>query len=108
MNAHYELAAMLLDAGADPHGGGDGWTALHVISNVRTPGSGSNDPAPPSSGNLSSLDLVRKLVAKGANVNLQTTRSRNVGPDLPQYKRCDALPACCAHRRRGTDAAPHR
>jgi ankyrin repeat protein len=79
MNAHYELAAMLLDAGADPNGGGDGWTALHVISNVRRPGTGSNDPAPPGSGNLSSLDLVRKLVAKGANVNLQTTRTRNIG-----------------------------
>ena len=79
MNAHYEMAAMLLDAGADPNGGGDGWTALHVISNVRRPGYGSNDPAPPGSGNVSSLNLVRKLVAKGANLNLQTTRSRNVG-----------------------------
>jgi ankyrin repeat protein len=78
-NAHFELAAILLDAGADPNGGGDGWTALHVISNVRRPGVGSNDPAPPGSGHLSSLDLVRKLVAKGANINLQTTRSRNIG-----------------------------
>jgi ankyrin repeat protein len=78
-NAHFELAALLLDAGADPNGGGDGWTALHVISNVRRPGTGSNDPAPPGSGHLSSLELVRKLVAKGANVNLQTTRSRNIG-----------------------------
>ena len=78
-NAHFELAAMLLDAGADPNGGGDGWTALHVISNVRRPGAGSNDPAPPGSGHVSSLDLVRKLVAKGANVNMQTTRSRNIG-----------------------------
>ena len=78
-NAHYELAAMLLDSGADPNGGGDGWTALHIISNVRRPGTGSNDPAPAGSGNMSSLDLVRKLVAKGANVNLRTTRSRNIG-----------------------------
>jgi ankyrin repeat protein len=78
-NAHFELAALFLDAGADPNGGGDGWTALHVISNVRRPGAGSNDPAPPGSGHLSSLELVRKLVAKGANVNLQTTRTRNIG-----------------------------
>ncbi len=78
-NAHFELAAILLDAGADPSGGGDGWSALHVISNVRRPGAGSNDPAPPGSGHLSSLELVRKLVAKGANVNLQTTRTRNIG-----------------------------
>jgi uncharacterized protein len=78
-NAHFELAAMLLDAGADPNGGGDGWTALHIITNVRRPGAGSNDPAPPGSGKMSSLELVRKLVAKGANVNMQTTRSRNIG-----------------------------
>jgi ankyrin repeat protein len=78
-NAHFELAAMLLDAGADPNGGGDGWTALHIITAVRKPGAGSNDPAPPGSGNMSSLDLVRKLAAKGANLNARTTRSRNIG-----------------------------
>src|SRR6185295_4466617 len=28
-NAHYELAALLLDAGADPNAAPQGWTALH-------------------------------------------------------------------------------
>jgi hypothetical protein len=28
---------------------------------------------------MSSLDLVPKLIAKGANVNMRTTRSRNIG-----------------------------
>ena len=45
-NAHFELAAMLLDAGADPNAAGAGWTALHTITWVRKPGDGSNDPAP--------------------------------------------------------------
>jgi len=78
-NAHYELAAFMLDAGADPNAAGQGWTALHQITWVRKPGKGDNDPAPEGSGNLSSLDLVRKLVAKGANVNARMTKKGNVG-----------------------------
>src|SRR5713101_1076408 len=78
-NAHYELAAMMLDAGADPNAAVQGWTALHQITWVRKPGRGDNDPAPEGSGNMSSLDLVRKLVAKGANVNARMTRKGNVG-----------------------------
>jgi ankyrin repeat protein len=78
-NAHYELASMLLDAGADPNASVQGWTALHQITWVRKPGQGDNDPAPEGSGNMSSLDLVKKLVAKGAKVNARMTKSGNVG-----------------------------
>jgi len=60
-NAHYELAAAMLDKGADPNAAAQGWTALHQITWVRKPGRGDNDPAPEGSGNLSSLDLVKKL-----------------------------------------------
>jgi ankyrin repeat protein len=78
-NAHFDLAALLLDAGADPNADGPGWTPLHTITWVRKPGTGSNDPAPPGSGNMSSLDLVRKLAAHGADLNARMTRQSRAG-----------------------------
>jgi uncharacterized protein len=79
-NAHFELAAWLLDQGADPNAAPRGWTALHQMSWVRKMGiAGSNDPAPPGSGNMSSLEFVRRLVAKGADVNARATKRPQMG-----------------------------
>jgi len=78
-NAHYELASMLLDAGADPSAAGPGYTALHTITWVRKPGGGDNDPAPQGSGNMTSLEFVKKLVAKGADLNARMTKKISVG-----------------------------
>jgi uncharacterized protein len=79
-NAHYELAALLLDRGADPNAAPLGWTALHQVSWVRKAGiSGSNNPAPEGSGNMDSLDFVRKLVARGAALNARVTKKPGMG-----------------------------
>ena len=78
MNAHFELAAELLDAGANPNIDVTGYTVLHAITAVRKPGIGDNDPAPQGSGSLSSLELVKKLVAKGASVNATMTKRVNL------------------------------
>ena len=77
-NAHYELAAELLDAGADPNVSATGYTVLHAITAVRKPGVGDNDPAPEGSGTMTSLALVKKLVARGASVNARMTRRVNL------------------------------
>lgn len=78
-NAHFELAAHLLDAGADPNEIVPGYSLLHLITNVRQPGIGDNDPAPQGSGSMTSLELVRRLVAAGADVNARMTKHVNFG-----------------------------
>jgi len=78
-NAHYEIAALLLDRGANPNAAAQGWTALHQITWVRKPGQGSTGPSPSGSGSLSSLDLVRRLAAHGADLNARMTQRAQVG-----------------------------
>lgn len=79
-NGHFELAAMLLDRGADPNAAPQGWTALHQLTWVRKTGvAGSNNPPPIGSGTMTSLELARRLVAKGANVNGRASKRPPVG-----------------------------
>jgi ankyrin repeat protein len=79
-NAHYELALMLVDAGADPNSAPLGWTALHQITAIRKVGLfGGNDPAPEGSGNVTSLEFVRLLAARGANLNARATQRPPLG-----------------------------
>ena len=69
-NAHYEIAALLVDRGADVNAASRGWTALHQVSWVRKAGiAGSNNPAPKGSGRLTSLEFVKKIAAAGADLN---------------------------------------
>jgi ankyrin repeat protein len=70
-NSHFELAAWLLDRGADPNDMRSGYTPLHILSWIRKPDRGEDegDPVPEGSGNLNSEGLIRKLIAKGADVN---------------------------------------
>jgi len=70
-NGHFELAIELVKVGADPNDERSGFTPLHTMSWVRKPdASDRGDPAPVGSGNLSSLEFIRELVALGADVNL--------------------------------------
>jgi ankyrin repeat protein len=77
-NAHYELASLLLDSGANPNADGPGYTVLHAITAVRKPGVGDNDPPPDGSGAMTSIDVIKKLAARGANLNARMTRKANL------------------------------
>jgi uncharacterized protein len=79
VNAHFELAALLLEAGADPNADLPGYTVLHAMAPVRDPGVGDNDPPPEGSGDMSSIEFVRKLAAHGADLNARMTRRVNLG-----------------------------
>ena len=80
-NGHFELAAELLERGADPNDMRSGFTPLHVVSWIRKPDRGEDegDPIPEGSGNLTSEQLIRILVAKGADVNAQLVRGPSGG-----------------------------
>jgi ankyrin repeat protein len=76
-NAHFELALVLVKAGADPNDLRPGYGALHMVSWVRKPSRGDDeegDPPPIGSGKVTSLEFVKEMVALGAKVNLQTTK----------------------------------
>ena len=77
-NAHYELASVLLDEGANPNADLPGYTVLHAITAVRKPGVGDNDPPPDGSGSVSSIDFVKTLAARGANLNARMTKKANL------------------------------
>ena len=79
MNGHYELAGLLLDYGADATADRQGWSALHQVAWTRRPNSGSNLPGAVPTGTLDSLDLVRKLLRYGADVNARQTKEPKDG-----------------------------
>jgi ankyrin repeat protein len=91
INAHYELAAFLVDTGANPNADAQGWTALHQIAWSRRHNAGFNLPGPVQTGNLDSLDLVRKLVKHGATVNARQKKEPRDG-NRNQQNRIGATP----------------
>ena len=68
-NAHWELADYLLDRGADPNLAGAGWNALHQTVRTRRPNPSGGLAGPIPTGSVDSIDVVRKLIARGVDVD---------------------------------------
>lgn len=95
-NGRFEMAAMLLDLGADPNDMRSGYTPLHILSWIRKPdiGEDEGDPVPEDPRNYTSEQLIRKLVAKGANVNARLTGGPS-GPARITRKGCTPFMLAC-------------
>ncbi|PYR33260.1 MAG: hypothetical protein DMF90_21415 [Acidobacteria bacterium] len=70
INGYYELAARLIELGADPNVPDPRGSVLHALAFLRRPGSGS---PPQPTGSLDSLELARLLLERGANPNARIT-----------------------------------
>jgi ankyrin repeat protein len=74
-NAHWEVANLLLDKGANPNLAGAGWNALHQAVRERRPNLGFGTPGPIPTGSLDSIEVIKKMLAKGGNVNARMTKN---------------------------------
>jgi ankyrin repeat protein len=73
-NAHWELASVLLDRGADPNAARVGWNALHQAVRSRRPNL-FYAPGPVATGTVESLDFIKKMIAKGVDVNARMMKN---------------------------------
>jgi ankyrin repeat protein len=75
INSHFDLASMLLDKGADPNVADlSGMGALYAAVDMNSLQWTQGRPAPIFLDRLDAIDLVKKLLAKGANVNARLKR----------------------------------
>ena len=73
-NRHYELAAYLLDQGADPNLG-PGYTALHQVAWTRRLNAKFGPLNPEPTGTLDSLELAARILASGVDIDAQMDKS---------------------------------
>jgi ankyrin repeat protein len=90
-NGHFELAIALIEAGADPNDLRTGFAPLHMLPGVRKPDSsdGSDGAPPEGAGRMSSLEFVREIVKRGANLNLRLAKN---APKMPATSSMIATP----------------
>jgi ankyrin repeat protein len=74
ISAKYDMAAFLLENGADPNAAAQGWTALHQLVFSRRPNQGLNTVGPVPRGRTDSLALAKMLLDRGATIDARVTK----------------------------------
>ena len=103
-NAHYDMAVFLIERGADVNALHAGWSPLHQVVRMRTLSIGMW-PYPEPTGNYTTLDLAKLLLAPGREHRQphdETVCRRLERGNRPWF---NALPLGHEGRRRGDDAA---
>jgi ankyrin repeat protein len=77
INGHYEFAALLLEAGADPNivDTEAGMGALYAAVDMHRLAVGHGRPNPKPVGLMTAVDIVKKLIAAGADPNIRLKKS---------------------------------
>jgi ankyrin repeat protein len=73
-NAHWDIAGLLIDKGADVNVASTGFTALHLVTQIRRP-EVLKFALPASTDKLDSFDIIQALIAHGADLNARMTKA---------------------------------
>ena len=103
-NANWELAGYLLDRGADPNLAGAGWNALHQLVRTRRMNTGFGFPGPIPSGSVDSIDVLKKMIAAGGDVNARMTVNGMKDGQRNRLNRLGATPFFLAAKVTDTEA----
>ena len=103
-NANWELADYLLERGADPNLAGAGWNALHQIARTRRMNTGFGFPGPIPSGSVDSIDVLKKMIDVGGDVNARMTVNGMKDGQRNRLNRLGATPFFLAAKVTDTEA----
>ena len=103
-NANWELADYLLDRGADPNLADAGWNAVHQLLRTRRMNTGFGFPAPIPTGSVDSIDVLKKMIALGGDVNARMTVNGMKDGQRNRLNRLGATPFFLAAKVTDTEA----
>jgi len=89
LNANFDVADLLLNAGVDPNAAGTHWSPLHALIRIRNYEE-TQFPAPKGTGQLDSLEFAKHLLAHGANPSARaegyTTKRSSGDQNYEEFK----------------------
>ena len=103
-NANWELADYVLDRGADPNLAGAGWNAVHQLLRTRRMNTGFGFPGPIPSGSVDSIDVLKKMIALGGDVDARMTVNGMKDGQRNRLNRLGATPFFLAAKVTDTEA----